>query len=96
MAAASTNNSASRPIFLLVLPVGLCCPGCGATGLPGQRARDRMLPAIDGAVGLGPGLRTEVRHAAFSVGSAPAALCTPYETIRSTDASKDRSTRKHT
>ena len=51
MAAASTNSSASRPIvFLLVLPVGLCWPGCGATGLPGLRARDRMLdggPEID-------------------------------------------------
>ena len=42
--------------FLLVLPVGLCCSGVGP-GLPGLRARDRMLPGgpeIDRAVPVGP------------------------------------------
>ena len=40
MAAASTNNSASRPIsFLFVLLVGLCCPGWGHRAARSARSR---------------------------------------------------------
>ena len=65
MAAASTNNSASRPMSLWCCPVGLCCPRCRAAGLPGPRARDRMLPGGPEIDGAARDLAPEVRHSAF-------------------------------
>ena len=76
MAAASTKSSASRPMVTCGLfPVGLCCPGCGAAGLPeatyatvepGDYSADRKSiaqPAIGAPVHSAFGSRCEFRCA---------------------------------
>ena len=92
----STKSSASRPMVprgVTLCPVGLCCTG---VGLPGQRARDRMLRGgleIDRTAGIGPritnGLGSGCRSGAFG-----RPLCTPYDSSR--DATVDGRVKKNT
>ena len=87
MAAASTNSSASRPIVLL--SGGTVVQGVDR--LPGARSRPDAGSADRQSIaqpGLGPGSRTEARHAAFGPFGA-AALCTPYETTTVDGCVKD-------